>query len=315
MDAIRGALRAWSHRRGDAAVETGPPAPGAPVLLQRLNPDSLSRATGQKVILYRHLAALGLPTPVLLGVVGRAGGWSAEGNRPVLGRAAIADFLGGFAHDIVVKPSAGSGGAGVRVLRRRAAQLVDLDARRWEVPGLAAEILADPAFELFVVQERLSNHPDIDRLCPVETLQTARLTTLAPPRGEMRIVHAHLQLAPRGGNVDSLGDSERGTVAVGVDVPTGVLCGGLPADVGAPRGAGDRALPDWDAACALVLRASRALMPQRAIGWDVALTPRGPLLLGADSRFGSAGGGLEEGLAAIERALAVDGPAHPGLPA
>ena len=315
MNVVRGIRRAWSRRRDTAAVETDRPAPGAPALLQRLNPDSHARATGQKVILYRHLAALGLPTPELLGVVGRAGGWSAARNRPVLGRAAVAEFLADLSQDIVVKPSAGSGGLGVRVLRHRAAQLVDLDGGRWEAAGLAAEILADPAFELFVVQERLSNHPDIDRLCPVETLQTARFTTLAPPRGELRIVHAHLQLAPRGGNVDSLGDSERDTVAVAVDVPTGVLCDALPSGVGAPPGAGDRALPDWDAACALVLRASRALMPQRAIGWDVALTPRGPLLLDADSSFGRAGGGLEEGLAAVERALATDGPAHSGVPA
>jgi hypothetical protein len=39
------------------------------------------------------------------------------------------------------------------------------------------------------------------------------------------------------------------------------------------------AIPLWAEACALVERAALAFLPLRTIGWDVAVTPRGALLI------------------------------------
>jgi len=38
-------------------------------------------------------------------------------------------------------------------------------------------------------------------------------------------------------------------------------------------------LPFWDEACALAETAARHFLPIRTIGWDVALTPEGPVIL------------------------------------
>jgi hypothetical protein len=197
--------------------------PDALRMIDRLNPASLAGATAEKVIFYRHFAALGLPVPALHGVVGRAGGWSAASGRPVLGEPGIVALLAELPDDVVVKPSAGSHGNGVRVLRREGAALVDLDGRRRDPAALATELLRDPEFELFVVQERLHNHERIRSICPVETLQTVRMTTFAPDAGRVQLAHAYLKLAPRGGNVDNLRGGATGNVMVEVDMATGAL--------------------------------------------------------------------------------------------
>ena len=57
---MRGIRRAWSRRRDTAAVETGQPAPDAPVLLQRLNPDSLARGLVERsALLFQPMRTLG----------------------------------------------------------------------------------------------------------------------------------------------------------------------------------------------------------------------------------------------------------------
>jgi hypothetical protein len=60
----------------------------------------------------------------------------------------------------------------------------------------------------------------------------------------------------------------------------GLAWGPAPAQMVAP-------LPEWGAACALVLAACPAFLPVRALGWDVALTPEGPVVIEANTRFGA----------------------------
>ena len=78
----------------------------------------------------------------------------------------------------------------------------------------------------------------------------------------------------------------------------------------APReGVEGRQLPDWQEAVALALRGAEALLPQRTMGFDVGLTPTGPVIVEANrgydpypsARFGAV-------VRAIQRASAAGGP-------
>jgi len=277
-------------------------------LVDRLNAAALAAVTAEKAIFYPHFAALGLPVPELYGLVGRAGGWSAASGRP-LGAEGTAAFLAdGPPDEFVVKPSAGHHGLGVRVLRREGPELVDVEGRRLDAASLAAELLADPEFDLFVVQERLRNHDRVLRLCPGETLQTLRLTSFVSDEGTAQVLHAGLKLAFGGRNVDNFRGGETGNVLAEVDVGTGALERPLGP---APKGLEGAVLPDWEAACELARRGSLLLLPQRTMGWDLALTPSGPVIVEANRgydpfptpRFGAV-------VRAIERALADGGPAR-----
>jgi hypothetical protein len=44
-----------------------------------------------------------------------------------------------------------------------------------------------------------------------------------------------------------------------------------------------RPVPFFEESCALVRRAAPAMLPMRTLGWDVALTPGGPVVLEANN--------------------------------
>jgi hypothetical protein len=282
-------------------------------LVDRLNPEALAAVTAEKVIFYRHFAALGVPVPELFGVVGRAGGWSAASGRPLADAAAAAAFLAGETPDeFVVKPSAGHHGHGVRVLRREGVTLVDLEGRRLTPDALARELIADPEFDLYVVQERLRNHPGMRAILDTETLQTVRLTTFVSDAGEPQVVHVSVKIASGGGNVDNFRSGTSGNAIAEADPATGVLQ--EPWGDGGARAAGvaGSAVPDWDRACALVHRAALLLMPQRTMGFDVGFTARGPVIVEANRGYDPfPSPAFGEVVRAMERAVANGGPASP----
>lgn len=265
-------------------------------LSEVLNPPELTALTEEKAIFYRVAAATGLPTPRLHGVVGRAGAWSAAGPVLPLGPAGTAVLLATVpAAEFVVKPSAGYHGLGVRVLVRDGDALIDLDGSRTTPAALAQDLHADPRWDLFVVQERLRNHPGLDAVCRTDTLQTLRVTTYVADDGRVQVVHAGLRLALGGGGVvDNFRGGSTGNALAEVDVRTGEIgtplgpgqhgLGLVPAAGGAAPVHGVR-LPEWPAVLDLVRRAARELMPRRNIGWDVAITTRGPLIIEANRSY------------------------------
>lgn len=250
---MRNRLRRIRRLRGRRRSRTAPSS-DLSRLLERLNPDTLAKATGNRVILHRHLTALGLPVPRLHGVIGRGGGWSAATGRPVLGAEAAGRFLAGLPGDLAVRPYAPALGSRTRLLRRDEEVLVDGEARRQAPAEVAAEAFADRACALFVVQEGLA------------VGELLRVTTFIAGDGRAEVVH-----------VCRVG-AEGAIEEIDADAANG-------------------------AARALACRGAALLAPQRSIGWDIALTPDGPVILGADSRYAPVEGArFQDAVRAMERA-------------
>lgn len=202
--------------------------------------------------------------------------------------------------DLFVKPLDGKGGKGAdrltflstpspgyRSARRSATLPLD---------GLAAHLEALSARHRYargaLVQARLVNHPSLAALAG-EALSTCRFVTILDERGEPEPVIAIFRMA---GHHDAIVDnSHAGGMAAPVDMNDGTL--GEAAFLRhdgtltrfarrEPAGAqiaGTR-LPHWDEVVALALRAHRAFRPWALIGWDIAITPDGPVLVEANDQ-------------------------------
>jgi hypothetical protein len=254
--------------------------------------------TEDKWSFYRHCAAIGIPVPRLLGVLDlRGSSWSASG-RLFLDRAGFEDMV---AHDLpdefVVKPSEGYEGRGVRSLTRDGERLLDHSGRSLRPGELWDELRADPEFGVWIVQERVHNHPELVRLGGDASLHTVRINTVVGPGGEPELLFAFLKLSIGGGAHDNFLGGSAGNAIGEIAMEEGRL-GPLamprPDRIGFVRLAespatGERAegtiLPAWPAVRRLVLQGAPHFLPTRSLGWDVALTPAGPVVIETNIRW------------------------------
>lgn len=179
--------------------------------------------------------------------------------------------------EIVMKPAAGEGGSGVRVV-----EIPESDR------GDFAGFLAREAKGLkgtWLVQPRMFNHPDMADIA-INALATVRMTTMFNEQGEPEVVTSVLRFASREDlRVDNI---KAGGLMAPVDAETGVLgpaCRGRgieeydrhPASGATIAG---RTLPNWPEAVALAKRAHLEAFPEYTlVGWDVVLSGDGPLIL------------------------------------
>lgn len=143
----------------------------------------------------------------------------------------------------------------------------------------------------FLIEDCLINHPDI-RVFNPSSLNTCRVVTFINRGGSCRILFATARFGRRGSVTDNW---SAGGVAVGIDVDTGTLGRGLllpqfgggwtevHPDSGQPFAG--TVLPHWQEVLALVKQAAESLPWCHAIGWDVAITPDGPVLVEGNGQW------------------------------
>jgi hypothetical protein len=256
----------------------------------RLNPRSWEWVLSDKGIFFRFAAASGLPVPRLLGVFDRErGGWSFTG-RVLRTEDAWADFfLRECPSDVVTKPGRSSYGKGVRVFRRQGDVLVDGEGVGWTPEALVGALKADPN-PSHVIQERVFNHENLAVLSGGPGLQTVRVVTYVMRSGEPAVLAAFFRSVVGCNWIDNHVHGGTGNLMVDLDHHTGIM---LKAQRQFPgRGfievtrhpdtgrvlAGER-IPMWDEVLDLARRSARAVAPVRTVGWDIAVTPTGPVLL------------------------------------
>lgn len=263
---------------------------------RRVNPGTFEDLTTEKAIFYRYCAAAGLPIPRTVAIVHRdTAGWG-EGDRILADATDFAALVDEVRADLVVKPSDGGKGVHVRVLAYRDGLLSDGTGSR-SAAALWHELRSHPEHPCFVVQERLRNHPDLLRIVPSDALNTIRLVVFQPRSGPPEVSQSVIRLGLGGAATDNFGDGTSGNGYCEVDPETGRL-GPLrtagPGGVGFVEspvlpGGGPRiegvTLPMWREALALAYRAMPLFLPNRSIGWDVALTDRGPVIVEANREW------------------------------
>ena len=145
--------------------------------------------------------------------------------------------------------------------------------------------------EPYIVQLRERNHPDIADLSP-QALATVRIVTAINESGQAEAVRAVFRMGPL---KDSVVDNfHAGGIAAPVDLVTGSL--GPATDYGLAPSIGwldhhpatgapitSRVLPRWNDLLSLACRAHGHFKGRFIIGWDIAMTPAGPLIVEGNS--------------------------------
>jgi hypothetical protein len=261
--------------------------------LQRaLNPVAWEPLLKNKGIFHRYCVAHGIAVPKLFALFFRATpGWVCTGLSPVTRKEWVDVLQSGLPDRFIIKPAEGSLGRGVRAFSRQGDDFRSSDGKVCSASGLYDSMQTDTGFDSFVIEETLSNHPDIDAFTGNPCLQTLRIVTVCDAGNCCRTISAQLKMINGLSVTDNFANGMSGNISSSVDLVRGVL---NPAHAARPDASGmysltehpltgrvfsDFTLPFWEDACALVETAARHFLPIRTIGWDVALTPEGPVII------------------------------------
>lgn len=181
----------------------------------------------------------------------------------------LEDFIRGR-DAVIVKPNDGTGGKGVEKL-----YLKDFP----DAGELYRKLKED---NVGVVEEVLRQHPGLEAVNPC-SINTLRVVTIRNQSGG-HILYAHLRVGNGGRPVDNL---HSGGMFAPIDLDTGLIQ--YPAydkdrktyEKHPMTGVAIEGLliPLWEQAKELCLRASEVVPQMRYVGWDVAVTPDGPVLV------------------------------------
>jgi hypothetical protein len=154
------------------------------------------------------------------------------------------------------------------------------------------EQIADCSKETpYILQPRYKNHPEIARLSP-QALCTSRVITCRAPSGSVEVLACIFKMATGNNCTDNFAT---GGIAIPVDIQTGTLGRGVTKEQFTKRikrhpqtgqiFAGFQ-IPGWRDLISLCIKAHNAFGAYALIGWDVAITGDGPILVEGNLRWG-----------------------------
>lgn len=244
--------------------------------LRRGDPN-FSLSLSDKVAFTAACLHAGLPVAPVLAVA-RCGRWDATSPSEA------------FDGDLFVKPVRGRGAAAARAYRGIGdGHHLTSDGTVLTRIELLDHIAAASQRQSLMVTRKLQNHPEIADLA-AQSLIAFRVFTCFDPAGTPIVTHAMLRTLSK---LEPDWNTEE-EFAAAIDLATGRLqpmCGdaGMAPDAwwdrhpktGAP--VTSRVIAHWPDLAALAIRAHRAFSGRMIVGWDLALTPEGPVVIEGNS--------------------------------
>lgn len=266
-------------------------------LFARINPDAARIEVDDKLRFHRRCVALGLPVPTLHAVLCRMSD-EAIADVPVL--RGFADVLRRFADAaetrLILKPRRDSLGTGVRFVCLRDGTPFDIQDRPIDIDTFERELQRDMQRDDYLLQGFVRPHPTVAAWGSGKALGTLRIVTFVD-RGQAHLLYALVRI-PCGNNVhDNFSGGSSGNLIASVDTERGTLqraFGRRDArfdhllesfttnpDTGLPLLG--QAVPEWTTIRAAVLRAAVDFAELPLLGWDIALSADGVVVIEANA--------------------------------
>jgi hypothetical protein len=189
--------------------------------------------------------------------------------------------------DLFVKRTRGRGGTRAELWQYRDGRYHRTDSESLDEAALLARLTDLSRREPYMVQVRLVNHADIADLSP-GALATVRLITMIDEQGGFEAVRAVFRMGQSSASI--VDNFHSGGIAAPVDLVTGAL--GRATDFGLAPSVGwldrhpetgaiitGRRLPQWNEVVALGQRAHAHFADRIIVGWDIAITTDGLLIV------------------------------------
>jgi hypothetical protein len=258
---------------------------------RRLNPGEWESLVGDKGLFYRFCRAAGIPVPDLYALLYRQGTGRTWSGLPISTEEEWQTFfLRDCPSPFVVKPTLGHHGLGVLLVERKGERLHTHAGNDYSAAEFVRLLREEGRFDAYVVQKKMTNHPALDALISGGGLATVRVITFMNAQGTCDIVHADLKI-PIGGNaISNLSLGASGNMVAHLCLTTGRLTRGIRLQPGRgfleverhPESGAEFSgfqLPFWSELRLLASKAASAVLPVRSVGWDVIITPEGPMIL------------------------------------
>lgn len=247
-----------------------------------------------KLRFFQHCRVHGIGTPPVLALITAT---PDDGNDVphAYSPAALARLLPPGAY--FIKPGNGSHGEGAFSLRVTGSQL------RWSgKAGSYADFFDDCLVALrhtdaLIVQPKLVNHEHIVEFTSARGLSTIRVVTVRSGDG-IDIIGACMRIIVGESEVDTFRHGAAGNLVAAIDVASGILSTGRGSSSTAwPKmrdavhhpvsriGIPGFKLPFWDDVIALTKLAHASVGGLQTVGWDVAITDNGPVIIEANWRY------------------------------
>jgi Sugar-transfer associated ATP-grasp len=241
------------------------------------------KSDDSKLALARHFTKAGIPTPRTLGYTAFA---PRERDRVAPEFIPLSELARVIPPEgCVLKPDRSTWGYGVLVFKSFDRDMFEhVDGERFDTERLGAVIREQRGG--FLVQERLFNHPDIAAL-GLPSLATLRVLTYGAG-DDIRIARAALKFPVGRKGVDNY---HAGGIAAPVDLESGRVGPGVDASgmewLSSHPETGQRfeglIVPHWNEVLTQARRAAMSMPEFRCVGWDIAVTPGGVIILEGNS--------------------------------
>jgi hypothetical protein len=260
-------------------------------LQNELNPRELISTTEDKSVFASYCSARGIPVPTHFATLGRKTAEIRDGSSLTTRESWLGDIAPQLPPAFITKPALGVYGEGVKLWKREGAVFRDHKQRLYSAEALYEQCCSDPKYDRYVVQSRLTNHRSLVELTGSSSLQTVRVVTLIDEDGKARCLYAEWKLVVGDNVMDNFSAGRNGNLAASVALADGAVG---PAQAPASNGIGFRQLrchpdtgapvagfrlPNWNLVIELALSAAKLFLPLRTIGWDIGITPDGPVIV------------------------------------